>query len=286
MVTAFDRGQLTITKNLLCSSRAVGLPENFHIFVALDEVALSGFSIVNPSTLFLNVSGRNYSYHEFTKVKIFIQLQLLLWNVESIMCDTDIVLLKDPRELFLDETDVEISIEDNGCDFPERRRWWLVNVGFMRVIPNDKVIELHKKWLIGSVQKTKEIDQRTLWRMLGKSQLIKREGSTLWLNTSGVLSQTKDDRCLLVHAYDPVHVQNGNTARMVRYYSIIAHRRNISEAYVTHLATVKPWNKIPFFKKNGLWFVGSDGFTCNMPSKRFYYNWANGNYNDTEEAIC
>jgi hypothetical protein len=286
MVTAFDQGQLTITKNLFCSSREVGIPENFHIFVALDEVALTEFFRMNPSTLFLNVSGRNYAYHEFTKVKLFIQLQLLIWNVESICCDTDVVLLKDPRELFRNGTDMEMSIEDFGCDFPERERWWDLNVGFMRVVPSGKAIELHKKWLSDSLKRMHVIDQKALHRLFRKSRLVKREGSALCLDISGVIGETKDDRCFVVHAYDPIDVQNGIMMwRFERYYSVVAYQRNISKPYVSHLAWIRAKRKIRFLKFKRLWFLESDLFTCRI-RRGFYNKWSNVDLSDIGSVTC
>jgi hypothetical protein len=100
MVTIFDSKQIQLARNCLCSSRSVNLSDRYHVFVALDSIALSAFLKFHPPVLFLNLSGRGFAYQQLTRVKHFIQLLLLSWNVETTVCDNDLVFLRNPKELF------------------------------------------------------------------------------------------------------------------------------------------------------------------------------------------
>jgi hypothetical protein len=182
---------------------------------------------------------------------------------------------------------MEVSVEDHGCNFPEKSVWWYFNVGFMRVVPSEMTIEICKRWLINSVNNKGPIDQWAICYLVRRFQLVERDGPTMLINTSRILGQKGGDRHLVLYFYHPLDSQNGNMLLGRRkYFSVMAYRKKISEPYVTHLAAIEPWRKIPWFKSNGLWFLRSDGFTCNMPKKLFYYNWRNGNYSDTEKQVC
>jgi hypothetical protein len=271
MFTIFDQKQLKLTRNCFCSSRSVRLSDNYHIFIALDPIAFSAFMPMHGAVLFLNLSGRGFAYYQFCRVKLVIQLLLLFWNVEATACDNDIVFLRNPKELFREESDCEATIEKPVLNFPRDYPWSLMNIGFMRVLPSQFTIALYQQWLIRALIHMGTLSQNALTQMLRNRQVYVLK-STAWFNVSEYVSG--------VHLfgwryYDPLFVQNGAMMkRMVGRQGVQARQRNIREPYICHLSFVLPREKIKLFIESGLWFLTPDNETCGpLPDKRLYRVW-------------
>jgi hypothetical protein len=272
MFTIFDAQQLLLARNCLCSSRSVGLPDDYHIFIALDEISLSGLSLMHTSTLFLNLSGRGFGYFEFCRAKLFVQALLLFWGVEATMCDNDLVFLRDPRELFREESDFEAMVQNpEELTFSPSYPWWRVNVGFMRCLPSELGIVVYRQWLERMLSDMTVLDQNFLQRML-QSSFVFATNSTAWFNLS---KDTSRNELFALRYYDPLHVQNG--AMMTRFrseFTELARTRHVREPYACHLAYIVPQKKIRVFVESGLWFLSPGNDTCGVrPAKHIYDPW-------------
>jgi hypothetical protein len=271
MVTIFDFNQIQLARNCLCSSRSVNLSDAYHDFVALDSIALSTFLKFHPPILFLNLSGRGFGYHQFTRVKLFIQLLLLTWNGKTTACDNDIVFLRNPKELFSEDSHFEAMVEVPKLHFSRNYPWSALNVGFMRVLPSELSISVYRFWLIRALNNMRHLDQRALTNMLHKKEVFV-EKSTAWFNIS---EYTSIPQLFKLRYYDPVFVQNGAMMRsMAPQFRELAHQRHISEPYVCHLSYIRPKDKIKVFVESGLWFLARQNDVCSeLPDKRLYQKW-------------
>jgi hypothetical protein len=272
MFTIFDERQLALTRNCLCSSRSVGLPENYHLFIAMDTVALSGLLPLCPSTLFLNMSGRGFRYDEFCRVKAFVHLLLLSWDIETTVCDNDLVFLQNPRFLFREESDFEAMVHDGGYfEFSKGYPWWSMNVGFMRCLPSELGIAVYQRWLVRMMENMGPLDQDFLQAML-RPRFVRSENATAWFDLS---NETSRNEAFRLRYYDPFLVQNGDMMiRFRRHYARIARIRGIKEPYLCHLSFVIPRHKIRVLVDSGLWFVTPGNDKCGAaPDKRFYRSW-------------
>jgi hypothetical protein len=161
----------------------VNLSDTCLVFVALDSIALSAFWKFHPPILFLNLSGRGFGYHQFTRVKLFIQLLLLSWQVETTVCDNDVVFLRNPKELFAEDSHLEAMVEVPKLDFPRNYPWSALNVGFMRVLPSELSITVYRRWLIRALNDMRHLDQNALSGMLHNKEVF-AVNSTVWFNVS------------------------------------------------------------------------------------------------------
>jgi hypothetical protein len=226
---------------------------------------------MHREVLFLNLSGRGFTYCHFCRVKIFIQLLLLLWNVEVTVCDNDIVFFRNPKDLFREESDCEAAVEKATLRFPRNYPWSLVNIGFMRALPSEFTITLYQQWLIRALIHMNRLSQGALTQMLRNRTVYVIE-STAWFNISEYVA---GDHLFGLRYYDPLHVQNGVMMRkMVSQHSMQARHKNISEPYICHLAWVSPRQKLKVFMESGLWFLTPNGEACGpTPDKRLYREW-------------
>jgi hypothetical protein len=219
----------------------------------------------------LNLSARSFAYYQFCRVKLFVQLLLLFWNVEATACDNDIVFLRNPRELFHEESDCEATIQQAMLDFPRGYPWSIVNIGFMRVLPSELAITVYQQWLIRALVQMGELSQDALAQML-QNRIVYVANLTAWFNVSEYVS---GNRLFGLRYYDPLLVQNGRMMkRMVIQQGVQARQRNITEPYICHLAWIVPREKIKLFMESGLWFLTQDNQKCGqIPDKRLYQEW-------------
>jgi hypothetical protein len=229
---------------------------------------------LNPSTLFLNLSGRGFGYDQFCKTKMFVHMQLLLWNVEATVCDDDIVFLKNPTELFREESHFEVMAEHEEPKFHAGYRWQKFNVGFMRVIPSELSIMMYEKWIRRAYPNTKIRDQTSFHRILESLRRAGKPGQ--WsavqsYRTQELLGKRED---LKIRFHDPLLVSNCGTLTSKRSQAEqVARERNINEPHVVHMAYIEPWDKIRFLAKNGLYFLDEDEKCGGKPDKRLFRSW-------------
>lgn len=255
MFTMFNIKHLDLAMNLYCSSVSAGVPANFHIFITLDKDAFEAMKsfVTDREVVFMDVADRKYEYEQFCKVKLFMQYQLLLWGVEATICDDDLVIIKNPMNIFETNTShFEVSTESIRYEFDPTYDFDEFNVGFMRAIPSETTIRLYKKWLAAAVPNSSEIDQKVLHAIL---RPVRRHIGVNQYQYYNLASITGVRETLVIRFYDPLDVVNGgvfhwnkNDARAA------ARRRKIAEPYVVHLAWITQLQKRPVLTRHRLWF--------------------------------
>jgi hypothetical protein len=195
---------------------------------------------------------------------------LLAWGIETTVCDNDIVFLRDVRELFREESNMEVGVEGRGVELGQDFPCCNFNIGFMRVFPGALVMALFKKWIFEAREPT-GLNQLVFYRVLKRYRLFGGNG-TGWFNLSRDLSGSE---LFGMRLYDPLFVQNGNLMKDGRDASTrLARIRNIREPYVCHFAAIAPAAKISVFRDWGLWFASNNNSMCGSPpDKRFYAPW-------------
>lgn len=255
MFTMFNFQHLDLAKNLYCSSISAGVPANFHIFITLDKHSFTKMKdfVTDRQVLHLDISDRRYTYEQFCKVKLFMQYQLLLWSVESTICDDDLVIIKNPLDgLFeMNTSHFEVSTEGVIFDFNMNYNFDEFNVGFMRAIPTETTIRLYKKWLIKAVP-DKELDQKVLHAMLLP---VRRHDGVNRYQSYDLRRITGISEKLVIRFYDPLDVVHGGVFHMsMAACNAAAQQRGIESPYVVHLAWIQPIDKKSVFSQHQLWF--------------------------------
>jgi hypothetical protein len=278
MVTIFSTKHIDLALNLLCSEMKAGVPQTFHLFIALDEYAYKTMKAVNWQTLFMNITGRGYEYHEFCRMKLFVQRTLVSWNVEVTSCDSDIVFLKDPRVLFGHDSEFEFQAEVPKVVFDEQYRWSRVNFGFCRVIPSELSLLLYQRWIRECMRYPHYLDQTLLSRMLWTCPLYVRNmsGGLISYNVRPILGRNQN---ITFRVYDPMVIASGcmstyNGKGVINR----AHKSGIEAPRLFHLACVREYRKRGYFKEGGMWYLNSDNVSCSavMPNITCFGKWRKG----------
>lgn len=254
MFTIFDIHHLSFALNLLCSSRASGLPPNYHIFIAMDERAHTAMKQHCPNVILCDVSDRKYEYEQFCKVKLFIQYQLLLWKVESVICDDDLVILENPMKLFREDSHFEFATECQCAAFGPGYNYDKFNVGFMRVIPTKSSILTYEYWIKSAIPNHFLIDQDVFQEIMKPLKIT---------NDSDIqVYKLPTNDHVVFRYYDPTDVMNGgllqqNWTSMTQQIQ----KRRLQRPFVVHAAWVTGSEKYSFLNSMGLWFLR--GGRCN-----------------------
>lgn len=260
--TLFNDGHFGLALNLLCSSRAAGVPSNMHLFIALDKQAREKMLPHYPNVMLLDISGRGYKYHQFCRVKMFVHYQLLLWGIEAVVCDDDLVILRNPLELFREQSHFELSTECRCAAFGPGYDYNKFNIGFMRVIPTVTSILTYEYWIKVAVPRHKILEQDVIqWFM----KPLKVSGNS---DIQEYRLPTGDH--VVFRYFEPTDVMNGGLIRtnwtaMVRE----VRRRGVEKPYVVHAAWIQPRQKYSFLKSMGLWFLRDEKCDASMIPKRF-----------------
>jgi hypothetical protein len=139
--------------------KLVGIPRNSHFFFCLDlasYIALSALgwqAILIGEANFTSVAVNNSEIVEFDdilKVKPTLAYQILLWEVEVIVADADIVFLENPLGEFTDKADFEVQCDSMvlfRIPLDQKEVNWQVNLGFFKVQPKKQVLKLIPRWL-------------------------------------------------------------------------------------------------------------------------------------------
>lgn len=257
MFTIFDCRQAELAANLLCSSRAVGVPANLHVFIALDKQAQEKLLPHCPNVLLCDVSGRGYKYDEFCRLKMFVQYRLLLWGVETVVCDDDVVILRNPIELFRQQSHFELSTECQAAAFGASYSYDRFNVGFMRAIPTVASISAYEYWIRSAVPTHTVLEQDVIQRVMKPLKISGNSNIQKYRLPTG--------QRVVFRYYEPTDVVNGGLLRDNRL-ALVRHlrRRGSEKPFVVHEAWIGPAQKIPFLKSMGLWFLVSG--RCNVSS--------------------
>ena len=258
MFSIFDKRHLVLAKNLHCSSVSAGIPAGFHVFIALDVPSYRSFQEIEPSVMLYDVEARKFGYEQCCKTKLFIQYQLLLWSVESVICDDDLVFLRNPMGLFQTDVDFEFASECASPTFDSRYRYHEFNAGFVHVRPSEVSVLLYEQWILHTVPNHKLLDQEALQHMMKPLKISCR----FELQTYQIEKLIGRPATVVFRYFHPCDVANGGIL-MLRWHDFRKElaARNWTQPYAVHLAWISQQQKIPALKRYGLFFL--DGDICN-----------------------
>jgi hypothetical protein len=279
-LTVVNEGMIGFASNMICSFQLAGIPSNYHFFIALDKVARDAMSNLNAQVLLFDTGNftadavnnhRLVDFYDIVKVKPTFIHQLLLWNVDAIPVDADMVFFEDAFALFRDSTDFETQ-----CDSKEYFRIpyendsvaWQVNLGFYKLHATSVVMKLMPIWLEKMYGIPKIQDQSALRRIL-------RPCPTRWLNNETAIVDVRElfpgdpeAENITLRFLDPMLVTNagGLWQEGKRDWREEAKRRRIKRPiaiHFFHIGYIK--SKLDLIKRNDLWFVQDDGKCLKKP---------------------
>jgi hypothetical protein len=266
--TVFDSSHISFAQNLYCSSMAVGIDPNLHRFIALDKAAQREMVGLNPHVLLLDVAKRNFGYEQFCKFKLVLQYHFLLLNVETIICDDDLVFLRHPLPLFLDTCHFQVASEGADRRFTPTFDHMQFNVGFLRVVPCELTISLYNRWLRTAIPDSQRLDQAVIAQMISPFRMSTQEGPVQTYDMKEVIGRAE---ILRVAWFDPLSVVNGLVYYIEPFVTkMVAQERQIKQPYVVHLAWIQAAEKRSVLVAKDLWFV-NDG-KC-IPNKPIPMEW-------------
>jgi len=263
MFTVFDMLHLRFAQNLLCSQLSIDYDFSRHLYIALDEFAYEKLIELKtpddytdrPRLILLNVRDRGYQWKQFCMLKLVIQYQLLTMNVDTTICDDDVVFYKDPFDLFDPDTDFQVESEGGDREFSEKFEYDKLNSGFFRVVPSELVVRFYNFWARIAIHNQTHLDQYILGEMIEPLR-DKRY--------SGVARQYYDiskfptfaGETLRMTWFDPMLVPTARLFHWERDATLEeARKRGIRRPYVFHGAYLRREQKTMAFAQNDLWLV-------------------------------
>jgi hypothetical protein len=278
MFTIFNLDHVSQAKNLLCSSIQVGLPRNYHVFIGLDSFAIVEMRKMGINPILFDVSDRKYGYYEICKLKGHIHIRLLLWNVETTVCDTDIVFLKDPRRLFKERSHFEVGDENAVFNWSlSHYNYDNFNVGFMRVLPSVMSIQVYQKWAFALRQVDGMLDQMVLHGLLAPYRKQSIKGPLQFYDIRNLIGRDKPapNETFKIRWYGQLRVHNGGSMWMtVDQARDAAIKKGVNMPHVVHFCFMPPADKRPFAENAGLWFLEWGEQSCRIPDMRFFKPWS------------
>jgi hypothetical protein len=184
-----------------------------------------------------------------------IQYQLLLMNVETIVCYDDIVFFKSPIPLLKNDTDFQLQSEGDDRQFSERFEYEKLNVGFFQVIPSELAIRFVHHWTNATIRQTRLLEQYLLGEMIEPYRNKDRTGlpRQVYDITSFV---HVSNATLSVTWFDPLDVPTGKLFHWEKEATMkVARVRNITRPYVFHAAWLMTDQKPVAFAQNNVWMV-------------------------------
>ena len=262
MFTIFNHNHANFAHNLLCSSAAVGVPTNFHIFIAMDAKSFQRFKELRRDVLFFDASKRNFQYEQFCKVKLFIQYQLLLWRVESVICDDDIVFLKNPLDIFREESHFEFATECIAAKFGPGYDYDKFNVGLMRVIPTRSSILVYERWMREAIPNWRVIDQDIFQEVMRPLRVINKTNIQVY--------RLPSMEFVVFRYYDPLDVMNGGLIRQ-NFMQLIheVQLKQVTKPFAVHASWVPQDQKRVFMDDQRLWFLRQGNCASDLIPKTF-----------------
>lgn len=191
-----NEGMINFTLNSLCSLKFVETQPNQHITIALDNETYEALLKINETVILyksnftkkLVNNNQIVNFYDIIKIRPTVIHQFLMWNTEFINFDSDTVFLKNPYDVFKDESDYEVQ-----CDSKEYYQIpynvtpvpWQVNLGVHKVHPSPLILKLYPMYLKKMYISPKMQDQNVLRQLLKpykKSGLIMILSSLTQLN--------------------------------------------------------------------------------------------------------
>jgi hypothetical protein len=263
MFTIFDIAHMPFARNLVCSQLAISYDLSRHLYIALDQFALNALQRLqissHPPVLLFNVSDRGFKWKELCMIKLVIQYHLLLMNVDTTICDDDVVFYQDPWPLFDDETDFQVESEGPDRMFNVNFSYHMLNSGFFRVVPSELSIRFYNFWANIAIPNTTTLDQYILGEMVEPYRDKSQSGKPRQYYDMGTLIDRPGER-LRITWFDPLHVPTARLWHWERMETIaVARQRGITKPHVAHAAYLLPDQKRIAFRQNQLWLDGSGG---------------------------
>ena len=274
VMTVFSAAHKWIVSNLLCSIVHIkNYSQNYHIFISYDK---EGFDYLNQfrrklipfnytlpqnRILLLNVSKRHFEYEQYTNMKSILQYQLALWNVESIVIDSDIVLFKDFNPIFDDTCDITITAE-NCCKFKfdHNFNYYEFNIGFSRFIPSPEVRFVFRQWIRNLIP-THRLDQKVLQVFVAPHKRTKNVDGTN-------IHYYKFDEIELpisIKFIHPLDFLNGGMIKLAyKRTKFEMKNQNKTDPYGIHFAWIRQKDKIPFMMEHNFWYFDHTKGQCKV----------------------
>ena len=224
--------------NCLCSMQKVGIPKTHRISIALDQETFDAISAIGEHVILLpspfsSKLVNNHHYVEFcnvVKFKVIILYQLLLWNIEPIFFDADIVFMDNPISIFRNDIDFQVQYDSKtsfrlpSYEIPVP---WEVNLGFFKILPTPAVLKfmpIYCEYLLRSPKN----------RMQSSFRKVLITSPAKWLNNDTI---TMDTSSLTMRFFDPMLVTNPGAVFFDSRHNVTreAWRRNLTRPYIIHL---------------------------------------------------
>ena len=281
ILTLFSSHHSFIVANLLCSIvHLKNYSQNYHLFISYDyegynflkhfskKLQSFNFSLAEDRIIWLNVDERKFGYEEYTKMKSIIQYQLALWNVESVIVDSDVVLFRDISPIFEDNFDITIAAE-NCCLFKLDKTFNFdeFNIGLNRFIPSPETLFVFREWFNKSIP-SPEIDQKILQYLLSPHRIPHNSSE----NNIQYYKFNEFERLLSVKFIHPLDFLNGGMILLQLYRTKLEMKRqNKTNPYGIHFAWIVDSQKIPFMKQHNFWYFDDQKEQCLAnPPKQFF----------------
>jgi hypothetical protein len=272
-LTIVNEGMIAFASNMICSAQLAGIPSNSHVFFALDDVSydallpLGAQAVIFATGNFTKAAVNNHhliEFYDILKLKPTVVHQLLLWNVDAILIDADIVFLSNALTLFTDSADFEVQ-----CDSKEYYRipyWnlsvpWQVNLGFCKVHPTPVVMKLMPIWLQKMYAIRNIHEQSAFRRILSRRPRWWLDNETAIVDVRKLFVNERQAENLTVRFLDPMLAANAGGLWQEGRHDWIAEakRRNIKRPVMIHffhIGTIQA--KLRSMHRKDLWFVGND----------------------------
>ena len=272
IITLFSEEHKYLAGNLVCSMAHIkNFQKHYHILISCDEESYEymqnlrnelesmNYVMLPEQIIRLNVDSRQFTYEQYCKMKIIIQYQLLLWDVETVVLDSDIVLFKDIEPIFEEKCDLTFASE-SCCDFnfDKNFNYTFFNVGFNRVIPNRETALIFNQWLYRAIPDP-DLDQTVLQNFLSPHRI-----TTNSIGKDIQLYQFKEfERLITIKFIHPLDFRNGGMLNL-RFHETIreARRQNKQIPYGLHLAWINEPNKELTLDMHDLWFLDRNNDRC------------------------
>jgi hypothetical protein len=190
---------------------------------------------------------------------------LLLWNVDAIAIDADMVFFSDVLPMFTDRTDFETQ-----CDSKEFFQLpsdndsvaWQVNLGFYKIHSTPVVMKLMPVWLARMYNAPKIQDQSALRRILRPYPTRWLDNESVIVDVTGLFDDSLEAQNLTLRFLDPVLVTNAGALWQEgkEDWRAESRRRNITRPvaiHFFHMGYIQ--SKLDLIRREKLWFVRDNG---------------------------
>ena len=280
MFTVVNKGQVDFSENWFCSLKRTNPKKNSFVIIALDEESYKDLKKLDAPTIrlrsnFTKKSVNNMEivdFYDIVKIRPTILHQLLMWNCETILSDSDIVFFSDPHKLFTGGAEFEAQSDSKEFfDYkPYEKKnplFWKVNLGFYKVIPTPGVLSLMKEWLVRCYLTPKLVDQSALKRIL-------TENCDAYNDNDGVLSEHTEHGKIKIRILDPMLAVNAGGIYLdgKEASKNEAKRRNINVPVLCHFFHLgRASEKKKLMVDNNQWFVKNG--KCVLPHGNPFPAW-------------